>query len=199
MPSASSGSPNGVKLKKLNPCAPCRISSAFTTRLGAVATSVSMPLISAAKLSGIISRPGDMPRFCEMRSTTGMKMATTAVELIREPRPPTAAISKTSRRFSLLPAVASSQSPSRRATPVRTRPSPMTKSAAIRMIDESANPASASFMVMTPVKGIATITSSATASMRGRLTTNIAIAAASISRMRTRSRLIIFLSIGGGT
>ncbi len=94
MPSASSGSPNGVKLKKLKPCAPCRISSAFTTRLGAVATSVSMPLISAAKLSGIISRPGDMSRFCAMRSTTGMKMATTAVELIREPRPPTAAISR---------------------------------------------------------------------------------------------------------
>ncbi len=54
-----------------------------------------MPLIRAAKLSGIISRPGDMPRFCEMRSTTGMKMATTAVELISEPSPPTDAISRT--------------------------------------------------------------------------------------------------------
>ena len=59
--------------------------------LGAVATSVSTPLISAAKLSGIINRLGAVRRFCEMRSTTGMKMATTAVELIREPRPPTAA------------------------------------------------------------------------------------------------------------
>ena len=127
------------KLKKPNPCAPCRISSAFTTRLGAVATSVSIPLISAEKLRGITSRLGDMPRFCEMRSTTGMKMATTAVELIKEPRPPTAAISRMSKRFSLPPALASSQSPSRRATPVLTRPSPITNSAAISMIDGSAN------------------------------------------------------------
>ena len=117
-------------------------------------------------------------------------MATTAVELIKEPRPPTAAISRISRRFSLLPAFASSQSPSRRATPVITRPSPITNSAAIRMIDGSENPASASFMVMMPVKGIATITRSATASMRGRLMTNITIAAASMSRTRARSRFI---------
>ena len=38
--------------------------------------------------------------------------------------------------------------------------------------------------------GIATITSSATASMRGRLTTNIPMAAASMSRTRARSRFI---------
>jgi hypothetical protein len=62
-----------------------------------VATSVSIPLISAAKLRGIMSRLGAVPRFFEMRSTTGMKMATTAVELIKEPRPPTAAISRISR------------------------------------------------------------------------------------------------------
>ena len=190
MPSASSGSPNGVKLKKPNPCAPCRISSALTTRLGAVATSVSIPLISAAKLSGIISRFGAVPRFCERRSATGIKMATTAVELIREPRPPTAVISRINRRLSLLPAFTSSQSPSRRATPVMTRPSPITNNAAIRMMDESANPASASLTVMMPVKGINTITSSATASMRGRLTTNIAIAEVSMSRTRARSKFI---------
>ena len=190
MPSASSGSPNGVKLKKPNPFAPRRISSAFTTRLAAVATSVSIPLISAAKLRGIMSRLGAVPQFCEMRSTTGMKMATTAVELIREPRPPTAAISRISRRFSLLPACRSSQSPSRLATPVLTRPSPITNSAAISMIDGSANPASASFMEMMPVNGITTITRSATASIRGRLTTNITIAAVSVSRTRARSRFI---------
>ena len=40
---------------------------------------------------------------------------------------------------------------------------------------------------------LATITSSATASMRGRLMTNITMAAASISRTRTRSRFIKFL------
>ena len=37
---------------------PWRSSSLLTTRFGAVATSVIMPLISAAKLSGIISRLG---------------------------------------------------------------------------------------------------------------------------------------------
>ncbi len=49
------------------------------------------------------------------------------------------------------------------------------------MIDGSANPASASFMVIIPVNGIATITNSATASMRGRLMTNITMAAAGSS------------------
>ena len=51
-----------------------------------------MPLISAAMLSGIISRPGPMPAVCEMRNTTGMKMAVTAVELMVAPRPQTTII-----------------------------------------------------------------------------------------------------------
>ena len=84
----------------------------MTTRFGAVATSVSMPLISAAKLSGIISRLGASPIFWQIRRTTGMKIATTAVELIIEPSPATAAISRTRRRVSLVPALAFSQSPS---------------------------------------------------------------------------------------
>ncbi len=91
-----------------------------------------MPLIRAAELSGIISRPGDMPLFCEMRSTTGMKMATTAVELISEPSPPTDAISRTSSRLSLVPALASSQSPSlRRHAGAHQPPSPITNKAAM--------------------------------------------------------------------
>ena len=51
-----------------------------------------MPLISAAKLSGIMSRPGPMPVLCEMRSATGMKIAVTAVELIVAPSPQTTSI-----------------------------------------------------------------------------------------------------------
>jgi hypothetical protein len=39
-----------------------------------------MPLISAAKLSGIISRLGAVPVLCAMRSATGIKMAVTAVD-----------------------------------------------------------------------------------------------------------------------
>ena len=46
-----------------------------------------------------------------MLRTTGMKIATTPVELITEPNPATASISSTSRRASLLPARAISQSP----------------------------------------------------------------------------------------
>ena len=53
-----------------------------------------MPLISPAKLSGIISRPG--ASFCRSAtsSTTGMKIATTPVELMIAPSPETASISK---------------------------------------------------------------------------------------------------------
>ncbi|MCY1552613.1 hypothetical protein D9M68_890200 [compost metagenome] len=72
-----------------------------------------MPLISPAKDSGIISRRGDRCRRLAMLSTTGMKIATTPVELITEPSPATQSISSTSRRVSLLPALATSQSPSR--------------------------------------------------------------------------------------
>ena len=61
LPRTSSGRPNGVKLKKRNPAMPWRASSALTTRLGAVATSVSMPLTNAATLKGIISRLGAVP------------------------------------------------------------------------------------------------------------------------------------------
>ena len=40
-------------------CSRCRTSSLLTTRFGAVATSVVMPLTRAATLSGMSSRPGD--------------------------------------------------------------------------------------------------------------------------------------------
>ena len=148
-----------------------------------------MPLISAAKLSGIISRPGAMPVFWQMRRTTGRKIATTAVELMTAPSPATAAISNTRRRVSLSPALALIQSPRRRATPVRTSPSPITNRTAISTTLESLKPAIASFMVMTPVSGSATIMISATTSMRGRLSTNIATAAASSTSTTARSKL----------
>lgn len=80
---------------------------------GGVATRVSMPLISPANASGIISRRGETFMRAAMLSTTGMKIATTPVELITEPRPATASISRISRRVSLLPAERISQSPSR--------------------------------------------------------------------------------------
>ncbi len=78
-----------------------------------MATRVSMPLIRPAKASGIIRRlAADCVR-AAIPSTTGMKIATTPVELITEPSPATASISRTSRRASLLPALRTSQAPRR--------------------------------------------------------------------------------------
>jgi hypothetical protein len=81
--------PNGVKSKKPKPAKPACWSAPSATRFGGVPTSVSMPLISPAKLSGIISRPG--ASFCRSAtsSTTGMKIATTPVELMIAPSPET--------------------------------------------------------------------------------------------------------------
>ena len=103
MPAPRMTVPNGVKLKKPKPAKPARCSAASATRFGAVPTSVSMPLINPAKLNGIISRPGD--NFCRSATsrTTGMKIATTPVELISEPSNETASMSSTSSRASLPP------------------------------------------------------------------------------------------------
>ena len=172
------GIPNGVKLKKPNPSDPLRMSSLLTTRLGAVATRVIIPLINAAMEIGIISRLAAAPVLCETRRATGMKMATTPVELMKAPRVETTAMSRAVRRVSLLPAVRISQSPSFWATPVRTRPSPITNRAPRRMMLESLNPARASFIVITPVIGSTVSMISATASMRGLFMANIAMAVA---------------------
>jgi hypothetical protein len=43
-----------------------------------------MPLMSAAKLSGIISRPGPTPVLFEMRTTTGMKIAVIRIAEARQ-------------------------------------------------------------------------------------------------------------------
>src|SRR5262245_60104089 len=152
-----------------------------------------MPLISAATEIGIISRLGAVPVLRATRSATGMKMATTPVELMKAPSPATAAISRTSSRVSLLPVLAMSQSPSRCATPVRTRPLPTTKRAASRTTFGSLKPARVSATPMTPVRGSAVSMISPTASMRGLLIANIAIAAA--SKPSTSARLAF---IGSG-
>ena len=169
------------------------MSSLLTTRLGAVPTRVIIPLISAATLIGIIRRLADIPLMCAMRSATGMKMAMTPVELMIDPSNPTANMSRISRRVSLVPAVTASQSPSFWATPVLTRPSPITNNTAMSTMLESLNPAIASPMVITPVKGNNTIMMSATASMRGLLITNITTEAT--SRVRT-TRSSVFISDG---
>ena len=64
-------------------------------------------------LRGIISWRGERPVRAAMLSTTGMKMATTPVELITAPSDATDSMSSTMSRGVLRPACADSQSPSR--------------------------------------------------------------------------------------
>jgi len=125
-----------------------------------------------------------------MRKTTGMKMATTPVDDMTDPRKPTASISSTSRRQTLSPPRLTSQSPMPRATPVRARASPITNMAPMSTMLELLNPAIASSAVMTPVKGSSTIMIRATASTRGRFSANIRMAAASRARTIRRSEFI---------
>ncbi len=166
MPSTRTTSPNGVTLKKLKPLSPSRNNSLLTTRFGGVATSVIMPLISPAKLSGIIRREGEVCMRIDTLKTTGIKIATTPVELIKAPSPATVIISKTSILTSLLPATFTSQAPITVATPVRTRPSPMINKAAIKITLGSLKPEKASEMLRVPLRTKAMMTNRATASIR---------------------------------
>ena len=187
MPRTRTTSPSGVTLKKLNPLSPSRNSSLLTTRLGGVATSVIMPLIRPAKLSGIIRREGEISMRMETLKTTGIKMATTPVELINAPSPATVIISNTSILTSLLPATFTSQAPITVATPVRTRPSPIMNNAAIKITLGSLNPEKASVMLNVPLRTKAMMTSKATASIRTLPVTNKTTAIASNERTHINS------------
>src|SRR5690606_11834570 len=183
----SIGTPKGVKAKKPKPPWPLRTSSACTMRFGGVATRVIMPLTRAAIDSGMNRRPAAMALRRAIRVTTGMKSATTPVELMNDPVVVTIVISNATRRVSLEPARSASQSPARRAIPVRTRASPTTNSSPIRMTVGSEKPASASAISMTPVAGRATSIMSPTTSPRGRPRANMATAATSRARTTARS------------
>lgn len=190
MPSTSTTSPTGVTVKKSKPPRPARRNSASTTRFGAVAMSVSMPLMSPAKLSGMSSCRGETPVRAAMLRATGMKIATTPVELMIEPSSATASINSTINMRRSLPARAASQSPSLYVTPVCERPAPTTNSAPMSTTFGSANPSSVSSTLMMPVSGSATITSTATTSIRGRPSANSTTATASSTSTMTRSRFM---------
>ena len=147
-----------------------------------MAIKVSIPLMSAATLRGIMSRLGEIAAWRAIRSTAGKKSATTPVELINEPAAATISINDAMSRVSFLPDRRTTKSPIRWAIPVRTSPSPMTKRAPIKTMLGSLKPARASDMVMTPVSGKIVIIMTATASMRGRLTANMTVVAASSKR-----------------
>ena len=70
-----------------------------------------MPLTKAAKDSGMSRRRAFSSVFAEIVSTTGMKTATTAVELMTLPSAPAESISRSSIRVSLAPPTRMSQRP----------------------------------------------------------------------------------------
>ena len=101
-----------------------------------------------------------------IRSTMGMKIATTAVELMTEPSTAAPTMIRTSNRLSLLPPFFRIQSPTARATPVRSSISPTTSRAATMMTTELPNPASDCPTVSTPLSISASTTSRETMSKR---------------------------------
>ena len=164
--------------------------ASFTIKLGGVAIRVNIPLSSAANASGIISRPGPMLSRPAMPSATGMKIATTPVELMKAPSPAIVNISSTNNRVSLAPATPVSQTPIRLATPVRTRPSPTTNNPAISITTGSPKPASASDTGRMPPNISAKMTSRATMSGRSRSLANSATVTASTPKTNPVSEVI---------
>ena len=146
-----------------------------------------MPLISPAKLNGIIRRDGDVCIRMATLNTTGIKIATTPVELINAPSPATVSINKTNILISLLPATLTSHVPITVATPVRTKPSPIINKAAIRTTLGSEKPENTSGTVSVPLNANATITNKATASIRTLPVANKTMATASNERTQINS------------
>ena len=131
---------------------------------GGVATRDIMPLISPAKLRGIISFDGEIFSCALILNTIGMKIATIPVELITEPITATETIRKTRSLVSLPEAFFKIQSPTPCDTPVLTSPSPTTNMRAIRIMLGSLKPRSASGKLTMPKSGSTTSASSATMS-----------------------------------
>ena len=77
--------PTKEKLKKPRGLYPAFTSSSLTTRFGGDAIKVNIPLISAAYDMGNRRRDVRAPVFWEMRRMIGIKIATTAVELMTLP------------------------------------------------------------------------------------------------------------------
>ena len=74
--------PKGVKLKKPKVSRPRSRKMPLTIMLGVVATRVIMPLISAARASGMSSRLGLIRVFSATERVMGIYMAAVAVELM---------------------------------------------------------------------------------------------------------------------
>lgn len=99
-----------------------------------------------------------------MRSTMGMKIATTAVELMTDPNTAAPTMMRMRRRVSSVPPFFRIMSPTARATPVRSSISPTTSRAATRITTELPKPASYSPTDSTPLNIRASTTRSATMS-----------------------------------
>jgi hypothetical protein len=118
---------------------------------GGVPMRVSMPPSSDEKDRGMSRRAGLIPTRRAMATTTGMRMATVPVELMKLELTALAAMMTAMRRRSVEPPSRVSCSPSQAVTPEPCRPAPTTNSPAISRTTELENPARASFGVSTPV------------------------------------------------
>ena len=141
-----------------------------------------MPLISVAIESGISIRFGLSPTLLAIVRTTGINIATIADELINAPMVPASIMTNVTRRASLLPPAFMTASPRRYATPVAIKPSPTIDTAAIRITTGWPKPATASWIVSTPLKFSARTTRIATTSGRIRPDANSTTAPARIPK-----------------
>ena len=186
MASASTRMPNGVKLKKLKGSMPRLRRALLMTMFGVVATSVIMPLMSAAAARGMSSRRWLRPAFSATARVMGMKMAAVAVLLMNEPTRAEPAMSRTSRRTSLVPPRSMMASPMRWASPVWTMASLITNMEAMITTTGLDRPERASPGSSTPVSMRVSMTSTATRSPRIQLVTS---STAAPARVRTATSM----------
>ena len=191
MASASTRMPNGVKLKKLKGSMPRLRRALLMTMFGVVATSVIMPLMSAAAARGMSSRRWLRPAFSATARVMGMKMAAVAVLLMNEPTRAEPAMSRTSRRTSLVPPRSMMASPMRWASPVWTMASLITNMEAMITTTGLDRPERASPGSSTPVSMRVSMTSTATRSPRIQLVTSSTAAPARVRTAMSISGLFI--------
>jgi hypothetical protein len=118
------------------------------------------PKVAACDI-GIKMRPGLVPVRRQTSSTTGMKMATAAVLLMKADSPPITSMMTTVSRASEYPRGANNRRTRKESAPVRSMPAESTSTEATEIVAGWLKPAKASAGVSTPVNSSAIMASSA--------------------------------------
>src|SRR5680860_31692 len=127
------GSPINPNSKKEKPAMPSSIMVLLTIMFGGVPVKVSNPPVFEPKAIGIKSLEGMVPAFQAAEIVTGSKAATVPVLLTKPDKRLAPMVTMTKSRGTLLPAHDTNFWPAKAVHPVRDRPSPIIKSAAIIM------------------------------------------------------------------